>query len=53
MGKDSSGTISTFEFFNRFPNEQAAIDSIEARRWENGAVCPYCEGEGGGGKRLA
>ena len=45
MGKNYCGTISTFEFFQRFPTEQAAIDAIESRRWENGVVCPYCEGE--------
>ena len=45
MGKNYGGTISTFEFFQRFPNEQAAIDAIESRRWEDGVVCPYCEGE--------
>ena len=43
MSDKYGGTISTFEFFQRFPNEQAAIDAIEARRWEDGVVCPHCE----------
>ena len=38
-------TISTYESFQRFPNEQAAIEYIEGRRWGTGpAVCPFCEG---------
>ena len=45
MGKHYGGTTSTFEFFERFPEEQAAIRAIEARRWEEGVVCPHCEGE--------
>ena len=45
MGKRSGGTISTFEFFERFPNERAAIEAIEAQRWENGVICPCCEGD--------
>ena len=45
MSDKYGGTISTFEFFNRYPNEQAAIDDIEARRWADGVTCPYCEGD--------
>ncbi|MCY4115879.1 MAG: IS1595 family transposase [Caldilineaceae bacterium] len=45
MGKRSGGTISTFEFFKRFPNERAAVEAIEARRWESGVVCPHCGSE--------
>ena len=45
MSDKYGGTISTFEFFNRYPNEQAAIDDIEARRWADGVACPYCEGD--------
>ena len=40
----TEGTISTYEFFQRFPNEQAAIEYLESRRWPNGVItCPYCE----------
>ena len=45
MSNKYGGTISTFKFFEQYPNEQAAIDAIEARRWEDGVVCPYCECE--------
>jgi len=45
MGKRSGGTISTFEFFKRFPNERSAVEAIEARRWKDGVVCPHCQGE--------
>ena len=45
MSDKYGGTISTFEFFERFPNERAAVEAIEARRWENGVVCPHCESE--------
>ena len=39
-------TISTFEFFQRFPDEQAAIEAIEARRWPDGEVtCPHCDSD--------
>lgn len=38
-------TISVYEFFQRFPDERAAIEYIESRRWPDGvATCPYCEG---------
>ena len=38
-------TISAFEFFQRFPDERAAIEYIESRRWPDGvATCPRCEG---------
>ena len=43
MGKKSSGTISTFEFFERFPNERVAFEAIEASRWPEGVICPYYE----------
>ena len=37
------GTISTFEFFNTFPNEEAAIAHVEKLRWPEGVICPHCE----------
>ena len=45
MSDAYGGTISAFEFFERFPNEQAAVEAIEARRWKDCVVCPYCESE--------
>ena len=34
--------ISTFEFFNKFPNEEAARKYFENRRWGDEAVCGHC-----------
>ena len=38
----NGGTISTFEFFERFPTEQVTIDYFESRRWPDGIHCPHC-----------
>lgn len=38
-------TISTYEFFKLYPDEKAAIEYLEGRRWSNGVVCPSCESE--------
>lgn len=35
-------TLSTFEFFQRFPDEDAARKFFEARRWGDEAVCGHC-----------
>lgn len=35
-------TISTFEFFQKFPNEEAARKYFELRRWGNQPVCGHC-----------
>jgi transposase-like protein len=35
-------TISTFQLFERFPNQEAARVYIEARLWPNGPQCPVC-----------
>ena len=43
MSDENGGTISTYEFFEQFPDEQAAIDFLEAERWSDGAICPRCE----------
>ena len=39
----TEGTISAYEFFKQFPNEKAAIDYIESKRWPDSVVCPHCE----------
>ena len=39
----TEGTISTYEFFQRFPNELTAVEYMESRRWPNGVTCAYCE----------
>ena len=33
---------SLYEFFEAFPDEQAAIDHLRSIRWAKGAYCPYC-----------
>lgn len=37
-----SDTLSTFEFFQKFPNEEAARTFFEARRWNETPVCGHC-----------
>ena len=37
-----SDTLSTFEFFQKFPNEEAARDFFETRRWKKEPVCGHC-----------
>ena len=42
--KLEGNTISTWGFFQRFPDERAAIEYLESRRWSAGVVCPHCDG---------
>lgn len=35
-------TLSTFEFFRRFPNEEAARKFFETKRWGDEPVCGHC-----------
>ena len=35
-------TISTFAFFQKFPNEEAARSHVEARRWGGTPICGHC-----------
>ena len=37
-----SDTLSTFEFFQKFPNEEAARNFFETRRWNGEPVCGHC-----------
>jgi len=39
----SRSTISTFQLFQKFPDEPSAIAYLEKRLWPNGAVCPKCK----------
>lgn len=39
----SRSTISTFQLFQRFPDEPSAITYLEKRLWPNGPVCPKCK----------
>lgn len=38
----SKSTISTFELFQMFPDQESARVYFEAKRWPDGAVCPAC-----------
>ena len=35
-------SISLYEFFQRFPDEAAAVAYVESRRWPDGVCCPKC-----------
>lgn len=39
----SRSTISTYQIFKLYPDEETARTYFEARRWPNGAVCPECD----------
>ena len=38
----SRSTISTFELFQMFPDQESARVYFEAKRWPDGAICPAC-----------
>lgn len=38
----SKSTISTFQLFAMFPDQDAARKYLEERRWPSGATCPVC-----------
>ena len=38
----SKSTISTFQLFERFPDQETARVYLEGRLWPNGARCPVC-----------
>lgn len=42
MAADKPETLSTFEFFRKFPDEAAARKFFEARRWGDEPVCGHC-----------
>ena len=35
-------SISLYEFFQKFPDEAAAVKYVEKRRWPDGICCPKC-----------
>jgi transposase-like protein len=39
----SKSTISTFQLFQAFPDEEAARLYLESRLWPGGPVCPECK----------
>lgn len=40
----SRSTISTFQLFEKFPDEATAREYLEKRLWKNGPQCPKCKG---------
>ena len=38
----SKSTISTFQLFERFPDQEAARIYLEGRLWPSGPICPQC-----------
>ena len=42
MCKDKPETLSTFEFFAKFPDEEAARKFFENKRWGGEPVCGHC-----------
>lgn len=36
-------TISTFELFKLFPDQETAQTYLESSLWPNGVRCPYCK----------
>jgi len=41
----TEGTISTLQFFNRFPDEKTAREHVERLRWGNEPCCVHCGGD--------
>jgi hypothetical protein len=39
----SRSTISTFQLFALFPDEESAREYLEGRLWPSGPVCPDCK----------
>lgn len=42
MPTDKPKTLSTFQFFQKFPDEEAARKHFEAQRWGGEPVCGHC-----------
>ena len=42
MCKNKPETLSTFEFFAKFPDEEAARKFFEVKRWNGEAICGHC-----------
>ncbi len=45
MAHHDGTTISAYEFFREFPDEQAAIERVERIRWDGAVTCPFCASE--------
>jgi len=42
MKIDKPETISLYQFFKRFPDEETAHLYYEQKRWSSGIICPHC-----------
>jgi transposase-like protein len=42
---DKPETISLYQFFQKFPNEEAARIFFEQKRWQGKTICPHCGSE--------
>jgi len=42
MGKEKPETVSLYQFFERFPNEEAAVAYFEKNRWGGEPHCGHC-----------
>ena len=45
MESPTAGSMSTYQFFNRFPDEPAARAHVERLRWGDAPMCVHCGGE--------
>ena len=43
--RERDGIMGTFEFFDKIPDEAAAVAFLEKRRWGDNPTCPHCESE--------
>ncbi len=43
MCANKGSTISTYDVFALFPDEQAAIEFLINERWPDGVICPRCD----------
>ena len=39
---DDKITISTFQLFEKFPDQESARAHMERQRWPDGVICPHC-----------
>ena len=43
MAAPRGHTISAFDFYKLYPDQEAAIELFEEERWPNGPICPFCD----------
>ena len=42
MNMSDKITVSTFQLFEMFPDQESARKYLESRLWPNGVKCPFC-----------